>query len=95
MSPEHADLEADWLYDELVQLDTYARETYRDLPADSPNNVKLSLANMIGTIGTLKRHYVPYETAPSDGTPERTTFEPPRHRKKRGAIMSFLLGDSN
>lgn len=93
MSPEHAEMEADWLAEELGRAVKYARETYNDLPADAPPKPRLALANLIGTLEALHNHYkivdAPAPIDPDDYPVRR------RMRKERNPIIRFFFGDGN
>lgn len=92
MSPEHAELEADWLAEELGRAAKYAREAYNDT-VDS-NKRQLALANLIGTLDTLYAHYrlLGSESEPQTQDDQRQ-FEY-RGKKRRGWVARLFLGDN-
>ncbi len=74
MPPEHEQLEADWLSEELNRCRQYAREAYTE--ADE-NQRRLFLANLVGTLDTLYTHFR-LEEAPQGGQ----HYQEPDHAKK-------------
>lgn len=96
MSPEHAEMEADWLADELGRAVKYARETYNDLPGDASAKTRLALANLIGTLDALYNHYrvVQFEANAQPVNPE--DYPVRRFQKKeRNPLVRFFFGDGN
>lgn len=95
MSPEHAQLEADWLYNELKLASDYAREAYNAGLESSAR--QLALANLIGQVDALKRHYAYYESEPNEpAAPANVGYNPPRPtlKKERGFWGKIFLGDN-
>jgi hypothetical protein len=90
MSPEHADLEADWLASELKRATEYARTAY-----ESKEDAKrqLFLANLIGTLDSLYTHYrvLPVE-AEAYEQPDKPQYAPAPRQHKRGPVARFFLG---
>ncbi len=75
MPPEHEQLEADWLADELNRCAEYARQAYKE-PDDAER--RLYLANLVGTLDTLYSHFRVEDGPAPTHTQQYTDPEPNR-----------------
>lgn len=97
MSPEHAELEADWLTEELHLLYDNAHLAYKALPAGTEaDKARLYLAYIIKGSESLYTHY---RIAPDQSDNTQNQIEIPVHsrrrKKERGPVARFFLGDNN
>lgn len=97
MSPEHAEMEAEWLADELAKAVKYARETYNDLPAEVPPKPRLALANLIGTLDALYSHYkvLGYDETTGPVNPADYPIMKRHLPSTRNPLIRFFFGDGN
>jgi hypothetical protein len=89
MTPEHADLEADWLADELRRAQALVEG------AVNTNDIKdkdLYLAGLEQLLGSLYNHYR-IDSVPADGQTVEAQYRPLPRSKERGALGSFFLGE--